>query len=328
MKSRLFLAMVVFCIIQCFGNIGPLVRPTNAQVARIEIHSLKTTTLTDEQFLTGAKDGKQDVIGGELRIPRPGKDRLPAVVLVHGSGGIGANVDSWSQELNRLGMATFILDGFTGRGIVDVATDQRQMGLLTMIGDSYRTLELLAKHPRIDSSRIAIMGFSRGGMVALYASLNRFKRMHAPGDTKFAAYLAFYTPCHTTFIEDGDVGDEPIRLFHGSADDFVPVGPCQEYVKRLQKAGKDVRLIQYPEAYHMFDSPAFKAPIRMPEVQTIRNCRMEENPIGHIINSRTKQPLSKDPCTERGATLAYNAQAHSESLKAVKEFLMTTFKVK
>jgi dienelactone hydrolase len=327
MKSRLLLAVVVFSIIQYFGNIGPPVRPANAQVARIEIHSLKTITLTDEQFLTGVKDGKQDVIGGELRIPRPGKDRLPAIVLMHGSGGIGGNVDNWSQELNKIGIATFILDGFTGRGIVDTATDQRQLGLLTMINDAYRVLELLAKHPRIDPSRIGIMGFSRGGMVALYASLNRFKRMHASGDTKFAAYLAFYTPCHITFIEDGEVGDEPIRLFHGSADDYVPVAPCQEYVKRLQKAGKDVQLVQYPEAYHVFDNAAFKTPIRMPEVPTLRNCRMEEDSIGHNINSRTKQPASKDPCTERGATLVYNAQAHMGALKAVKEFLTTTFKL-
>jgi len=325
MKSRLSVAIVVFCIIQYLGNIGPFPRLACAQVARIEIHSLKTMTLTDEQFLTGVKDGKQDVIGGELRIPRPGKDRLPAIVLVHGSGGIGGNVDSWSQELNKIGIATFILDGFTGRGIVDVVTDQRQLGMLAMINDAYRVLELLAKHPRIDPSRIGIMGFSRGGMVALYASLNRFKRMHAPSDIGFAAYLAFYTPCYITFIDDGEVSDHPIRLFHGSADDYVPVEPCQEYVKRLQKAGKDVQLVEYPEAYHVFDMSAIKAPIRLPEAQTTRNCRREENPAGQIINSQTKQP---GPCTERGATLAYNAHAHSESLKAVKEFLTVTFKLK
>jgi dienelactone hydrolase len=322
MKSRLAFAIVVFCIIQYFGNIGPLPRLACAQIARIEIHSLKTMTLTDEQFLTGVKDGKPDIIAGELRIPRPGKDRLPAIILVHGSGGIMDNVDSWSKELNKIGIATFVLDGFAGRGIVDVVTDQRQLGVLTMINDAYRVLELLAKHPRIDPSRIGIMGFSRGGQVALYASLKRFKRMYAPSDIEFAAYLGFYTPCYITFIGDGEVSDKPIRLFHGLADDYVPIGPCQDYVKRLQKAGKDVQLIEYPDAYHNFDLTVIKAPIRLPEAQTARNCRREENPVGRIINSQT------EPCGERGATIAYNAQAHSESLKVVKEFLMVTFKLK
>ncbi len=320
MKSRLALATAVFCIIQYFGSIGPHPKLACAQIARIEIHSLKTMTLTDEQFLSGVNDGKPDVIAGELRIPRPGKDRLPAVVLVHGSSGILDNVDSWSKELNKVGIATFILDGFTGRGIVDVLTDQRQLGMLAMINDAYRVLELLAKHPRIDPSRIGIMGFSRGAQAAIYASLKRFQRMHAPSDVEFAAYLGFYTPCFITFVDDGEVSDKPIRLFHGLADDFVPVGPCQEYIKRLQKAGKDVQLIEYPDAYHIFDLTVLKAPIRMPQVQTTRNCKLAENPVGQIAGSES--------CTERGATIAYNAQAHSESLNAVKEFLTLTFKLK
>jgi hypothetical protein len=50
-----------------------------------------------------------------LRIPRPGTDRLPAVILVHGSAGIGGNVDYWQQQLNGIGVATFIIDDFAGR---------------------------------------------------------------------------------------------------------------------------------------------------------------------------------------------------------------------
>lgn len=304
-------------MIQYFGNIVPLPKLACAQIARIEIHSLKTMTLTDEQFLTGVKEGKPDIIAGELRIPQHGK--VPAMILVHGSAGIMDNVDSWSKELNKIGIATFVLDGFAGRGIVDVVTDQEQLGTLTMINDAYRVLELLAKHPRIDPSRIGIMGFSRGGQVALYASLKRFKRMHAPSDVEFAAYLGFYPLCFITFIDDGEVSDKPIRLFHGLADDYVPISPCQEYVKRLQKAGKDVQLIEYPDAYHNFDLAVIRAPMRLPGAQTARNCRMEENPVGRIVTSQT------EPCVERGATIAYNAQAHSESLKAVKEFLTMTF---
>src|SRR5207244_10582624 len=136
---------------------------------------------------------------------------LPAVILVHGSGGIGSNVDLWSQELNGIGIATLILDSFTARRIVSTVNDQTQLGRLAMIVDSYRALGLVAKHPRIDATRIALMGFSRGGQAVLYASLTRFQRMHGPSDAAFAAYMPFYAPCNTSFVHDTDVVDRPIR---------------------------------------------------------------------------------------------------------------------
>src|ERR1700694_5072197 len=107
-----------------------------AQVARIELHAIPPTTLTDHQFLTGVKEGQPVAVTGELRIPLPGTSRLPAVILVHGSGGIGSNVDVWSQELNRIGIGTLILDSFTARKIVSTVNDQTQLGRLAMIVDS------------------------------------------------------------------------------------------------------------------------------------------------------------------------------------------------
>jgi len=95
-------------------------KSSSAQVARTEVHPIQTTTVTDQQFLTGAKDGKPTTIAAVLRIPRPGTDRLPAVILVHGSSGVGSNVDYWQQRLNGVGIATFALDVFTGRGIENV----------------------------------------------------------------------------------------------------------------------------------------------------------------------------------------------------------------
>ena len=132
----------------------------DAQVARIEVHPFQSTTLTDQEFLSGKKEGKPVVLAGELRIPKTGTGRLPAVVLVHGSGGIVSFVDAWAQWLNGMGVATFEMDSFTGRGIVSTTNDQGQLSRLAMIGDAYRALELLAKHPRIDPERIALMGFS------------------------------------------------------------------------------------------------------------------------------------------------------------------------
>ena len=141
----------------------------SAQVARIEYHPFNSATLGDVELLTG-KEGRPVTLAGELRIPRAGSDKLPAVILLHGMSGVGGTgwmPDVWVPELNQIGIATFSVDGLSGRGL----TTASGMGALFMVVDAYRALELLAKHPRIDRDRIALMGFSRGGTGQTYSGL-------------------------------------------------------------------------------------------------------------------------------------------------------------
>ena len=131
---------------------------------RVEIHTLSSVTLTDQEFLAGSRKEESVVLAGELRIPGAvAGERLPAIVLVHGSGGVLGAIDEWSQLFIEKGIAVFILDSFTGRGTVSTVEDQGQLGRLAMIVDIYRALDLLVHHPRISPDKIAVMGFSRGG---------------------------------------------------------------------------------------------------------------------------------------------------------------------
>lgn len=314
----------------CLVLAGLCSERSSAQVARTEVHPIPTMTLTDQQFLTGAKDGKPTTVAGVLRIPRPGTERLPAVILVHGSGGIGGNVDYWQQQLNGMGAATFMLDDFAGRGIDNTLADQSKLGRLTAIIDLYQALALLAAHPHIDPNRIAVMGFSRGAQVALYASLTRFQKMYAPEGLSFTAYVTFYAPCNTRYLDDEAVSNKPIRLFHGTADDYFPVAPCRGYVEQLRKAGKDVQLTEYPNAYHVFDNPLLKeTPVAFPTWQTTRHCALKEESPGRIINVETKQPFTyADPCVDYGPHIAYNPAALNAATQAVKDFLRATFSLK
>jgi dienelactone hydrolase len=283
---------------------------------------MQTVTLSTADFLLGKKDGKPVTIAGELRIPKSGTDRLPAVVLVHASGGISFNHGMWAGELNKAGFATFVADGFTGRGIANTIFDQAQLSDYAMMNDAFAALAVLAKHPRIDPGKIAIMGFSKGAVPSLYASLNRFQSAYAPEGTSFAAYIGFYTPCNTALIDDERVSAKPIRLYHGVADDWVAVGPCRDYVARLKKAGANVNLVEYPGAHHVFDNQMIPGTMQIPQAQTWRKCRFEEKPLGVIINSDTGQPATfNDPCIERGTTIAYNAEATDAARKDVVEFL-------
>lgn len=303
--------------------------PAYAQVAKIEVYPLESTTLTDEDFLAGKREGKPVTLAGELRIPRPGAARLPAIVLIHGSGGVSGYIGDWTQFLNALGVATFTLDSFTGRGIASTVDDQDRLGRLAMIVDAYRALDLLAKHPRIDPAKVAVMGFSRGGGVALYASLRRFQRAHATGGSEFAGYLVLYADCGTKYRGDDEVSDRPIRLFHGAADDFVPVASCRPFVERLRAKGKDISLTEYANAGHAFDGAAFAKPVRLATAQNWSRCKREEAADGKVVNTETGQPFTfKDPCVTRGVTIVYDAEAHKAAQRAVQEFVVGTLGAK
>jgi len=308
-------------------------RPQSAQAetfVKTQIHTIPTVTLTPKQFLTGDQNGKPAVVAGALRIPGPpaATDKLPAVILVPGVGGPDASHDRWAEELNSIGIAAFILDPYAGRGAFTI-NDRAQLGQRTMILDSYRALALLAENPRIDPARIAVMGFSLGGAAGLYSSNERFRKMYGPNSTQFAAHIALYPGCDLIYHDDTKTTGKPIRLFHGAADDWVSIVPCRSYVERLKKAGADVTLTEFADAFHAYDVSYFATPVTLPNAPTIRNCSLAEGENGEIIDSKTGKLFdAQNPCIEKGVHIGYNDAAYQATLKAVKDFLRVTFNIK
>jgi len=171
--------------------------------------------------------------------------------------------------------------------------------LLNMIVDLYRGLGVLAKHPRIDPARVAVMGFSRGGIIALYSSMKRFQSVWNNSGITPAAYIPLYPFCNTELVGDTDVVGGPIRIFHGSADDYVSIEPCQAYVQRLKNAGKDAQITALANAYHAFDVPSLPSgPFMLPGAQKTDCIIVEdragppETPIRRRIRATAWVPIS------------------------------------
>ena len=73
---------------------------TFADVARTELHLLETTTLTDQQFLAGTRDGRPATIAAELRLPSWDTAKVPAIVMMQGP------VDSSPRTIGGLATST------------------------------------------------------------------------------------------------------------------------------------------------------------------------------------------------------------------------------
>src|SRR3546814_16050289 len=62
------------------------------------------------------------------------------------------------------------------------------------LADAYAALDYLATRPEIDAGRVALVGFSYGGMVSTYAAHSQVAESNAPNCRHFAAHVAFYAP--------------------------------------------------------------------------------------------------------------------------------------
>ena len=252
---------------------------TEDQKGKINFQSVPVITLN--QFLNGETGGKTIKISGSLKFPKKEwTGRLPAVVLLHGGGGPRASVKYWSKTLRKIGLVTFVVDSNTARGCPSSTPGvcknySKNQGMANIV-DAYRALELLSTHPRIDPSRIAVMGFSVGGKASLYASVKRFQKMWGTPGLEFAAYVPFYPACNITFDHYEKISDQPIRIFYGELDEWSSPVPCEEYVNRLRKVGKDITITVYPGVHHNFDAKGdANAPRSIPGDSRI-NCRFVE----------------------------------------------------
>ena len=288
------------------------------------------TPINAGDFLSNYTTGNKVVIKGDLTVPDNGSLVVPAVIILHGSSGVNPGERVWAQRMNSLGYASFVVDSFTGRGIKNTENDQAQLSMTADIADAYAALRLLATDPRIDKRRIAVMGFSRGGVAALYSSLEPFNLAATDGKLSFAAHIAFYPSCGISY-DSVRVDGAPVLMLVGGKDDYTPAPPCIAYADTLRSKGAQVILKEYPDAYHGFDRPT---PVRRVTLATsARECHgsydLDSRKFTMIRDGQTLAGsfavAESKRCLTKGVTLGGDQQAQAQSPTEVATFLNAVF---
>jgi dienelactone hydrolase len=198
---------------------------------------------------------------GYLRQPRdPGPS--PAVVLLHGCNGGWQKLDKrWGARIGSWGYVTLTVDRFGPRGITSACTGGAPAAA---VFDAYRALAFLAQQPFVDPERVAVIGFSQGGWLAL-ASVER-GMIERTSKEKFRAAIAFYPPC----LSLKDSMTVPTLILVGELDDWTLASECRSLaegrddygISREKGLGVPIELVVYPGAYHGFDVPGFATPVK------------------------------------------------------------------
>ena len=282
-------------------------------------------------FALAKREGlAKTVIFGTLVLPKKATGPVPAMVIAHGSGGVSNDREFWwADHLSDMGVAAFVVDSFTPRNIRETATDQTQLSTAANVADALVALRLLATHPKLDRQRIGVMGFSKGGQVALYTALEPFRRAIIADQTRFAAHAPLYPGCNSWQVSDQVTG-APMLMLLGGQDNYTPPGPCQEYAQWFKAKNTDVAVIVYPNAFHGFDS--FRPPVHAKNVVTGAGCNFNADLDQFVVTIRaTGEDITRTignyarTCVGKGAMVGGDSEGRKKSPEDVKAFLKKVF---
>jgi dienelactone hydrolase len=257
--------------------------------------------------------------------------RVPAVILMHGSGGIMRDREpAWAQRLNDRGIAAFYVDSFTGRGVIapNYAGSPNFIPTVAHVVDAYQALAVLSRHLGIDANRVAITGFSRGGEVALTSMFDRFRRGSLDDPSlRFAGHIAFYPYCAVHY-RGKEVTSAPLLMLLGGADDMANPETCRRQADWLGTRTA-VRTVQFPGANHDFDrstNVSFDA-----QAVGIRACEADYD-VDTMVVRYWREGVSLGAadwlaqCRYHGAHVGGNPAALRGSIEEVGRFLAQVFR--
>lgn len=235
----------------------------------------------------------------------PGPGPFPAVVMLHGCGGMltnsgypTASYRYWAELLAQSGYVALLPDSFNPRGQRSICEQQKRTILESRerTEDAYAARQWLAAQPYVIAERIGLMGWSNGGTGTLYG-------MRATQPYRgFRAAVSFYPGCRTLVKSKTPYAPyAPLLILSGEADDWTPAAPCVEMTKIARQQGAPMEIVTFPGAHHSFDR--INSPVRYrPNVRNLN------------------QP------DRLGATVGEHPEAREAAIKRTLEFFAKTLK--
>jgi dienelactone hydrolase len=204
-------------------------------------------------------NAKTIMLGARLQLPAGITGKMPAVIMMHGTGGIRYSGVYYAAALNGAGIATLEVDQWGGRGLPGGASSRpKHLGdNLPDIAGAYR---LLAERGDIDTDRVGLLGESMGGIETLLMMTRGNSDAILGKGIHFKAAVALYPVCwlynHVPGADFAGLVDAPVRIMVGDADDYDEGGDaCRQLLTELAPGdAAHVSLRVFPGATHIFDS--------------------------------------------------------------------------
>ncbi len=251
--------------------------------------------------LNGLEEAQPAEAQGRLFLPPEAspENPVPAAILLHGAGGVlGARELTYGPQLAAQGVAALVIDSFAPRREMAAGFFERLFNIteVMLLADAYAGLAFLDGLPEVDADRVALIGFSYGGMASVLAAYEQVAETLAPEGLRFAGHVAYYAPCIIR-AEDHRTTGAPILFLNGGQDGLLDPERCSEVEDDLEAGGSKVETIVYPDAMHQWDGRSSR-PWR--PRYTLAPCSYLLRTDGSGIDERTGLPVST-PLLRRGS---------------------------
>ena len=174
--------------------------------------------------------------GGAPGVPHvllpPGKEKLPAVIVLHTSGGLYAHEVDYARMLTEHGFAAAVPDYHTTGGTDNIK----------------KAYDLLAVNPRIDPNRIGIVGFSNGAMYGMSSAdyMNKFDGKNV------RALVSYYIG---SSLRGSSEHLPPMLFLHGDLDKYVSRSSIENLCRFQNSIGRTCEAVIFKNTKHAFDQP-------------------------------------------------------------------------
>lgn len=246
---------------------------------------------------------RQPLYGYFFKSNKEGK--AATLVYIHSSSGLYRRLlGQWVEPLVGEGYNVLLVDSFTPRRIGSTTADQTQVFDFIMVIDALRALGAIGSRSEVDPYRVAIMGGSKGGIVAYETLYKEYIDAAQIGGLSFKIHIPLYPTCNwndwTTKYGGGRV-----LAFLGSSDDFTPSNHCISHFEKMRESGATIDWRVYEGFHHGFDNAQGVRFIS--NAATSRNCGVFVDLADLQVKRRSNGSVILDPgahyssCNERGA---------------------------
>ncbi len=193
------------------------------------------------------------VLQGYLAYDESISGKRPAVIIVHDWKGLNDYAKKRANQIASLGYAAFAIDIY-GKEIRPNTNEEARTQ-----SDLYKkdrklvreraaaSLEAIQNNPRVDTSRIAAIGYCFGGMTVL-------EMARSGADLK--GVVSFHGDLNTPNPEDAKNIKGKVLVLHGAEDPYVPAKDVQALEDEMRGAKVDWQVVLYGGAVHSFTNPS------------------------------------------------------------------------